>query len=96
MFFSIHNCDKHPEVPLMQMKTCTEKYLADSGLNYTIFRLCGFMQVCVSSLHLCLHICTLFQKSLAHGCPVVALMNFGIDMFAGNQGSSMIAACMLS
>ena len=45
MFFSIHNCDKHPEVPLMQMKTCTEQYLADSGLNYTIFRLCGFMQV---------------------------------------------------
>lgn len=45
MFFSIHNCDKHPEVPLMQMKTCTEQYLKDSGLNYTIFRLCGFMQV---------------------------------------------------
>lgn len=45
MFFSIHNCDKHPEVPLMQMKKCTEQYLADSGLNYTIFRLCGFMQV---------------------------------------------------
>ena len=45
MFFSIHNCEKHPEVPLMQMKTCTERYLAESGLNYTIFRLCGFMQV---------------------------------------------------
>lgn len=44
MFFSIHNCDKHPEVPLMQMKTCTEQYLKESGLNYTIFRLCGFMQ----------------------------------------------------
>ena len=27
------------------MKTCTEQYLKDSGLNYTIFRLCGFMQV---------------------------------------------------
>jgi len=51
MFFSIHNCDKHPEVPLMQMKTCTEQYLADSGLNYTIFRLCGFMQVHFLSLH---------------------------------------------
>lgn len=49
MFFSIHNCDKHPEVPLMQMKTCTEQYLADSGLNYTIFRLCGFMQAIIGN-----------------------------------------------
>ena len=29
----------------MQFKACTEQYLKDSGLNYTIFRLCGFMQV---------------------------------------------------
>ena len=45
IFFSIHNCTAHPEVPLMQFKACTEQYLQDSGLNYTIFRLCGFMQV---------------------------------------------------
>ena len=45
IFFSIHNCAAHPEVPLMQFKACTEQYLKDSGLNYTIFRLCGFMQV---------------------------------------------------
>lgn len=45
VFFSIHNCEKHPEVPLMEIKRCTEKYIADSGLNYTIIRLCGFMQV---------------------------------------------------
>lgn len=45
VFFSIHNCEKHPEVPLMEIKRCTEKYIADSGLNYTIVRLCGFMQV---------------------------------------------------
>ncbi|KAH7432003.1 hypothetical protein KP509_07G004000 [Ceratopteris richardii] len=44
VFFSIHNCEKHPEVPLMEIKRCTEKYLAESGLNYTILRLCGFMQ----------------------------------------------------
>ncbi|EFJ09856.1 hypothetical protein SELMODRAFT_235693 [Selaginella moellendorffii] len=44
IFFSIHNCDQHPEVPLMEIKRCTEKYIADSGLNYTIIRLCGFMQ----------------------------------------------------
>ncbi|BFI42212.1 hypothetical protein AXG93_2139s1110 [Marchantia polymorpha subsp. ruderalis] len=44
VFFSIHNCEKHPEVPLMEIKRCTEKYLAESGLNYTTIRLCGFMQ----------------------------------------------------
>ncbi|PHT28742.1 hypothetical protein CQW23_31669 [Capsicum baccatum] len=44
IFFSIHNCDKHPEVPLMEIKHCTEKFLRDSGLNHIIIRLCGFMQ----------------------------------------------------
>ena len=45
MFFSIYNCDKYPEVPLMNIKSCTEKYLQSSGLNQTTFRLCGFHQV---------------------------------------------------
>ena len=45
IFFSIHNCDRHPEVPLMLIKSCTEKYLETSGLNFTTFRMCGFMQV---------------------------------------------------
>lgn len=45
VFFSIHNCDKHPEVPLMEIKYCTEKFLRDSGLNHLVIRLCGFMQV---------------------------------------------------
>ncbi|XP_050947536.1 protein HIGH CHLOROPHYLL FLUORESCENCE PHENOTYPE 244, chloroplastic isoform X2 [Cucumis melo] len=44
IFFSIHNCDKHPEVPLMEIKYCTEKFLKDAGLNHIIIRLCGFMQ----------------------------------------------------
>ncbi|KAK6129425.1 hypothetical protein DH2020_036827 [Rehmannia glutinosa] len=44
VFFSIHNCDKHPEVPLMEIKYCTEKFLRDSGLNHITIRLCGFMQ----------------------------------------------------
>ncbi|CAK9254237.1 unnamed protein product [Sphagnum jensenii] len=44
VFFSIHNCEKHPEVPLMEIKRCTEKYIVDSGMNFTIIRLCGFMQ----------------------------------------------------
>lgn len=50
VFFSIHNCDKHPEVPLMEIKYCTEKFLRDSGLNHIIIRLCGFMQVNAISL----------------------------------------------
>ncbi|KAG6570984.1 Protein HIGH CHLOROPHYLL FLUORESCENCE PHENOTYPE 244, chloroplastic, partial [Cucurbita argyrosperma subsp. sororia] len=44
IFFSIHNCDKHPEVPLMEIKYCTEKFLKDAGLNHIVIRLCGFMQ----------------------------------------------------
>ncbi|KAL0334516.1 UNVERIFIED_CONTAM: protein high chlorophyll fluorescence phenotype, chloroplastic [Sesamum radiatum] len=44
VFFSIHNCDKHPEVPLMEIKYCTEKFLRDAGLNHIVIRLCGFMQ----------------------------------------------------
>lgn len=47
VFFSIHDCEKHPEVPLMEIKKCTEKYLSDSGLNYTTIRLCGFMQALI-------------------------------------------------
>jgi uncharacterized protein YbjT (DUF2867 family) len=45
IFCSILHCDRHPEVPLMSIKHCTEQFLASSGLNYTVFRLCGFMQV---------------------------------------------------
>lgn len=45
IYFSIFNCEKHPEVPLMNLKHSTEKFLAESGLSYTTLRLCGFMQV---------------------------------------------------
>lgn len=44
IFFSILDAEKFPKVPLMQIKTCTEKFLAESGLNYTILRPCGFLQ----------------------------------------------------
>lgn len=44
IFFSILDCEKYPEVPLMDIKHCTEKFLEESGLNYTILRPCGFMQ----------------------------------------------------
>ncbi|MEM8778480.1 MAG: SDR family oxidoreductase [Cyanobacteria bacterium P01_G01_bin.49] len=44
IFFSILDAEKYPEVPLMDIKHCTEIFLKESGLNYTIFRPCGFMQ----------------------------------------------------
>lgn len=44
IFFSILDCEKYPDVPLMEIKRCTEQFLAESGLNYTILRPCGFMQ----------------------------------------------------
>lgn len=49
VFFSIHDCDKFPGVPLMSIKNATEKYLETSGLNYTVFRLCGFMQAIIGN-----------------------------------------------
>ena len=44
IFFSLLNAEKYPDVPLMNIKHCTEKFLKESGLNYTILRPCGFMQ----------------------------------------------------
>jgi uncharacterized protein YbjT (DUF2867 family) len=44
IFFSILDAEKYPNVPLMEIKRCTELFLAESGLNYTILRPCGFMQ----------------------------------------------------
>jgi uncharacterized protein YbjT (DUF2867 family) len=44
IFFSILNSEKYPDVPLMDIKRCTELFLEESGLNYTILRPCGFMQ----------------------------------------------------
>lgn len=44
IFFSILDAEKYPDVPLMDIKRCTEAFLAASGLNYTILRPCGFLQ----------------------------------------------------
>lgn len=44
IFFSLLDSDKYPEVPLMEIKRCTELFLAQSGLNYTVLQLSGFMQ----------------------------------------------------
>jgi uncharacterized protein YbjT (DUF2867 family) len=44
IFCSILNADQYPHVPLMEIKRCTEAYLAESGLNYTILQTGGFLQ----------------------------------------------------
>ncbi len=44
IFFSILGAERYPDVPLMQIKHCTEKFLAESGLDYTILQPCGFLQ----------------------------------------------------
>ncbi|MEL6383670.1 MAG: NAD(P)H-binding protein [Cyanobacteria bacterium J06626_18] len=44
VFFSILDAENYPHVPLMYIKHCTEKFLAESGLPYTILRPCGFLQ----------------------------------------------------
>ncbi|NET36468.1 MAG: SDR family oxidoreductase [Cyanothece sp. SIO1E1] len=44
IFFSILNAEKYPDVPLMEIKRCTELFLAESGLKYTILQPCGFFQ----------------------------------------------------
>lgn len=44
VFFSILDAAQYPHVPLMDIKRCTEQFLAESGLNYTILCPCGFMQ----------------------------------------------------
>jgi uncharacterized protein YbjT (DUF2867 family) len=44
IFISVLDAEKYRSVPLMEIKYCTEKFLAESGLNYTILRPCGFLQ----------------------------------------------------
>lgn len=44
IFFSILNSEKYPNVPLMDIKFCTEKFLETTRLNYTILKPCGFFQ----------------------------------------------------
>ena len=48
VFYSIDKCEQHKEVPLMNMKYAVEEYLKASGMNYTVLRLCGFMQPLIS------------------------------------------------
>jgi len=48
IFISILNSEKYPNVPLMDIKCCTEKFLAQTSLNYTILKPCGFFQNLIS------------------------------------------------
>ena len=49
VFYSIDQCDKHREVPLMNMKYAVEEYLKVSGMDYGA-RLCGFMQQLIARI----------------------------------------------
>lgn len=44
IFFSFLDAEKYPQVPLLEIKRCTELFLAESGLKYTILKPCGFLQ----------------------------------------------------
>ncbi|OLT62452.1 SDR family oxidoreductase [Moorena bouillonii] len=44
VFFSILGSENFPYVPLMEIKHCTELFLAESGLPHTILKPSGFMQ----------------------------------------------------
>ncbi|MGF1493087.1 MAG: SDR family oxidoreductase [Microcoleaceae cyanobacterium] len=44
VFFSFLDAEKYRQVPLLEIKYCTEQFLAESGLKYTILKSCGFFQ----------------------------------------------------
>lgn len=48
VFFSLLHADQHTEVPLMEIKACSEKWLMASDLDYTILRCAAFMQGLIS------------------------------------------------
>lgn len=48
IFVSMQDCDKFRNVPLMDIKYMTEKFLAKTKLRYTILRSTGFMQPLIS------------------------------------------------
>jgi uncharacterized protein YbjT (DUF2867 family) len=48
VFVSLLDAAKHRNVPLMDIKACTEQWLEASDLDYTILRCVGFMQGLIS------------------------------------------------
>ncbi len=48
VFVSLLGASRHPDVPLMDIKACTEAWLAASDLDYTILQGAAFMQGLIS------------------------------------------------
>lgn len=48
VFFSLLKAEHHPDVPLMEIKACSERWLMASDLDYTILRCAAFMQGLIS------------------------------------------------
>ena len=48
VFHSLLDAERHPTVPLMDIKACTEQWLEASDLDYTILRGAAFMQGLIS------------------------------------------------
>jgi uncharacterized protein YbjT (DUF2867 family) len=48
VFLSLLNAERYPNVPLMEIKHCTEAWLQASDLEWTILRCAGFMQGLIS------------------------------------------------
>lgn len=48
VFISLLDAARHPSVPLMDIKACTEDWLEASDLDYTILRCVAFMQGLIS------------------------------------------------
>jgi len=48
VFLSLLGATQHPDVPLMDIKACTEQWLAASDLDYTILQGVAFMQGLIS------------------------------------------------
>ncbi|MEB3199467.1 MAG: NAD(P)H-binding protein [Synechococcaceae cyanobacterium] len=48
VFLSLLNADRYPNVPLMEIKHCTEQWLMASDLDWTILRCAAFMQGLIS------------------------------------------------
>jgi uncharacterized protein YbjT (DUF2867 family) len=48
VFLSLLNAERYPNVPLMEIKHCTEAWLQASDLEWTVLRCAGFMQGLIS------------------------------------------------
>jgi len=48
VFLSLLNAERYPNVPLMEIKQCTEAWLQASDLDWTVLRCAGFMQGLIS------------------------------------------------